>query len=109
MQLQERGKTQCARCTCLGNASALHCVHTVMHVLQANYNATLDGPIPNATETWTSYTLTFNGQCASNYLTSYGKSGPVGKGVSLLDTTGIRSNYVNATMLVPAANISTAG
>jgi hypothetical protein len=90
-------------------SAALHRAHAVVHVLQANYNATLDGPIPNATETWTSYTLTFDGQCASNYLTSYGQTGPVGKGVSLLDTTGIRSNYVNATMLVPATNISTAG
>ncbi|DBA99565.1 TPA: hypothetical protein ACH3X3_012144 [Trebouxia sp. C0006] len=89
-------------------AACSGCTANVSYV-PANYNATLDGPIPNATETWTSYTLTFNGQCASNYLTSYGKSGPVGKGVSLLDTTGIRSNYVNATMLVPAANISTAG
>ncbi|KAL0036071.1 hypothetical protein WJX79_001223 [Trebouxia sp. C0005] len=89
-------------------AACSGCTANVTYV-PANYNATLDGPIPNATETWTSYTLTFNGQCASNYLTSYGKSGPIGRGVSLLDTTGIRSNYVNATMLVPAANISTAG
>ncbi|KAL0017720.1 hypothetical protein WJX77_008688 [Trebouxia sp. C0004] len=79
-------------------AACSGCTANVSYV-PANYNATLNGPIPNATQTWTSYTLTFNGQCASNYLTSYGKTGPVGKGVSLLDTTGIRSNYVNATML----------
>ena len=79
--------------------------------MQAAYNTTRDGLTPNATDTraWTSYTLTFEGTCASNYLTSYGQNGPVGKGLSLLDSAGIRSNYVNTTALTPAANISTAG
>ena len=44
-----------------------------------------------------------------NYLTGYGKNGPVGQGLSLLDNTGILSNYINMTMSAPAANLSTAG
>lgn len=83
---------------------------TVMGVLQAEFNATVAGSTPpNATETWTSYTLTFNGTCASNFLTNYGKSGPVGQGLSLVDNTGIRSTYVNSSMMPPPASVVTSG
>ena len=91
------------------------------NALQATFNATLDGPMPNATgpnSTWTSYTLTFDGTCASDYLTNYGQNGPVGQGLSLLDNTGFRSNYVNVSAaamvnttaaMAPASAIGTAG
>lgn len=82
----------------LCDAMLLQGDHVVSNALQATFNATLDGPMPNATgpnSTWTSYTLTFDGTCGSDYLTNYGQNGPVGYGLSLLDNTGIRSNYVN--------------
>lgn len=83
---------------------------TVVGMLQAEFNATLAGSTPpNATETWTSYTLTFNGTCASNYLTNYGKSGPVGRGLSLVDNSGIRSTYGNTTMMMGPAGVATSG
>ena len=108
-------------CPGVASGTLVQSPDAVWCALQATFNATLDGPMPNATgpnSTWTSYTLTFDGECASNYLTNYGQNGPVGYGLSLLDNTGIRSNFVNtsATAMVnttdamaPASAIGTAG
>ncbi|KAL3136240.1 hypothetical protein ABBQ32_007252 [Trebouxia sp. C0010 RCD-2024] len=90
-------------------AACSGCTAHVAYV-PAEFNATVAGSTPpNATETWTSYTLTFNGTCASNFLTNYGKSGPVGQGLSLVDNTGIRSTYVNSSMMPPPASVVTSG
>ena len=45
--------------------------------MQASYNGT---GAPASNDTWSIFSLTFNGNCESNFLTNYGKSGPLGSG-----------------------------
>ena len=81
----------------------------MLHLLQADFNFTEAGTTPpGANDTWTNFVLTFNGTCASDYLTEYGSNGPLGRGLSLADDSGIESRYVNATMFSPGS-VATAG
>ena len=78
-------------------------------MLQADFNFTEAGTTPpGANDTWTEFVVTFNGTCASDYLTGYGNNGPLGRGLSLVDESGIESNYVNATMF-SSGSVATAG
>lgn len=78
-------------------------------MLQADFNFTEAGTTPpGADDTWTDFVLTFNGTSASDFLTEYGSNGPLGRGLSLVDDSGIESKYVNATMMSPSS-VATAG
>ena len=50
------------------------CTSVTTNIYPPAFNGTVGGQ-PNATDTWTYFALQFNGTCASDYLTNYGKSG----------------------------------
>ena len=50
------------------------CTSVTTNIYPPAFNGTVGGQ-PNASDTWTYFALQFNGTCASDYLTSYGKSG----------------------------------
>lgn len=56
-----------------------------MLLMQASFNGT---GTPASNDTWSIFSLTFDGNCASNFLTNYGKSGPLGKGNMTGDMLG---------------------
>ena len=67
----------CSQSRRLHGLSSCAAILTGCLVLQVTYNGT---GMPNNTDLWTQFGLTFNGSCSSNLLTSYGRNGLLGMG-----------------------------